>query len=87
MATIPCGGCQGLGAHQRLCTSHPDYHPWKRLAQMAEDIGDTIGGNDTGIANQAYSLAGQIRALIAEHQGRKAQAEKGEHTVRGQPPQ
>lgn len=62
-----CGGCQGLGSHQRYCPRNPDYHPWRRLADQAEGIGDTIGSNDTGTANQAYALAGRIRELIKEH--------------------
>jgi hypothetical protein len=62
-----CGGCQGLGNHRQLCPRHPDYHPWKRLAVMANDIGDTIGGNDPGVANQAYALVGEIRRLMIEH--------------------
>lgn len=62
-----CGGCNGLGSHRRLCVHHPDYHPWLRLALMAEDIGDTIGSNDAGTANQAYALAGRIRELMSEH--------------------
>ena len=61
-----CGGCQGLGNHRRLCPHHPDYHPWRRLAQMAEDIGDTIGSNDPGLANRAYDLAGRINALVRD---------------------
>lgn len=62
-----CGGCAGLGSHRRLCPRHPDYHPWLRLAVMAEDIGDTIGGNDPGLANQAYSLASRIQEAMKEH--------------------
>lgn len=62
-----CGGCQGIGSHRRLCPRHPDYHPWKRLADMAETIGDTTGSNEPGIANAAYSLAAQIRAAMPEH--------------------
>lgn len=34
---------------------------------MAEDIGDTIGANDPGLANRAYRLAGDIAAYIVEH--------------------
>ena len=61
-----CGGCQGLGNHRRLCPHHPDYHPWRRLAQMAEDIGDTIGSNDPGLANRAYDLASRISAVVRD---------------------
>ena len=59
-----CGGCQNLGAHRRHCPHHPDYHPWQRMADMAEEIGDVIGSNDVGIANTAYQLSERIRALI-----------------------
>lgn len=62
-----CGGCAGLGSHQRLCPHHPDYHPWLRLTIMAEDIGDTIGANDPGLANTAYRLSSDIKALMREH--------------------
>jgi hypothetical protein len=65
--TVECGGCRGLGAHQRYCPRHPNYHPWRRLADQAENIGDTIGANDTAVANMAYGLAGRIRRLIEEH--------------------
>lgn len=63
-----CGGCRGLGAHQRFCPRHPDYHPWRRLAAMAEDIGDGIGSNDPGLANRAYALSGAINEAIRERQ-------------------
>jgi hypothetical protein len=54
-----------------LCPRHPDYHPYKRLALMAEDIGDSIGGSDPGVANQAYALSGEIKRLIAERPWRR----------------
>lgn len=65
--TDTCGGCQGLGAHRQFCPHHPDYHPWKRLAAMAEDIGDTIGANEAGLANRAYALAGAIKDAMPDH--------------------
>ena len=64
---IGCGGCEGLGAHRRLCPHHPDYHPWRRYAMWAEDIGDGIGSNDTGVANTAYQLSARIKEAMAEH--------------------
>ena len=64
MNDLGCGGCRDAGAHRRHCPRHPDYHPWKRLADMAEDIGDSLG--EPALANQAWSLAGAIRvALVA----------------------
>lgn len=62
-----CGGCRGMGSHRRYCPRNPNYHPWRRLADRAVDIGDQIGGNDPGVANQAYALAARIRALMEEH--------------------
>lgn len=67
MVRTTCGGCAGLGSHRRNCPKHPNYHPWYRLEQMAEEIGDTIGANDTGLSNTAYSLAARIRLLIIDH--------------------
>jgi hypothetical protein len=61
-----CGGCRGLGAHGRYCPRNPSFHPWRQLADMAEDIGDRLGGTDRGLANRAYSLAGAIRAAMNE---------------------
>lgn len=65
--TKTCGGCLNLGSHRRFCPHHPDYHPWRRLATMAEDIGDAIGSNDVVMANTAYGLASSINACIAAH--------------------
>jgi hypothetical protein len=62
-----CGGCNGQGSHRRYCPRHPDYHPWKVLAAMAEDIGDRIGGNDPGLANRAYQLSGLIKDRMPDH--------------------
>lgn len=61
-----CGGCQGLGAHQKLCPNNPNWTLYLRPAVMAEDIGDTIGSNDPGLANRAYDLASRIKAKHRE---------------------
>lgn len=74
---IDCGGCQGLGSHRATCPHHPDYHPWLRLARMAEEIGDVIGSNDTGLANQAYALSGGIRELMKERPWRRSMDSAG----------
>jgi len=63
---IDCGGCQGLGNHKRLCPRHPDYHPWRQYAMLADRIGDAIGSNDPFIANKAYGLGADIRQLILD---------------------
>lgn len=57
-----CGGCQGLGSHQRHCPRHPQYTVYLPMADAAEDIGDRIGGNDPGLANHAYMLASRLQA-------------------------
>lgn len=62
-----CGGCRGIGNHRRHCPHHPNYHPWRVLADRAEDIGDTIGSNEPGIANRAYQLGALIREAIPAH--------------------
>jgi hypothetical protein len=41
---------------------------------MAEDIGDTIGSNDTAIANTAYSLSSRIKELIEQKPYRRRNA-------------
>lgn len=68
MVTPNCGGCRGMGNHRTLCPRHPDYHPWKRLEYSATNIGDSIGGNDPGLANVAYSLAAEIGERIRRAQ-------------------
>jgi len=60
-----CGGCRNIGAHRRHCPRHPDYHPWKVLADRAESIGDSIGVPE--LANQAWALAGAIREAMPDH--------------------
>jgi hypothetical protein len=60
-----CGGCRGVGAHRKHCPRHPNYHPWRRLADQAESIGDSIG--EPGLANRAWDLAGRIKAGMNDH--------------------
>lgn len=60
-----CGGCRGIGSHRGNCPRHPDYHPWKRLAAMADSIGDSIGVPE--LANRAWGLAGAIREAMPDH--------------------
>lgn len=72
-----CGGCQNIGSHRRHCPRNPDYHLWKKLAEMAEDIGDRIGSNDCGLANRAYALSGAIKDAIPAHPYRRFAPEIG----------
>ncbi|MCD4535664.1 hypothetical protein LRP67_16345 [Nocardioides sp. cx-169] len=60
-----CGGCQNIGSHRRHCPRHPDYHPYRLLADRAESIGDSIGVPE--LANLAWALAGAIREAIPDH--------------------
>jgi len=60
-----CGGCRGIGSHRRHCPRHPDYHPFKLLADRSESIGDSVGVPE--LANQAWALAGAIRRAMADH--------------------
>ena len=56
-----CGGCRGLGKHSPRCHTQPGAL-WRRLADMAESLGDQIGSNDTTLANRAYDLMSSLRA-------------------------
>jgi hypothetical protein len=60
-----CGGCRNIGNHRRHCLRHPDYHPFRALADCAESIGDSIGVPE--LANQAWALASAIRDAIPDH--------------------
>ena len=55
-----CGGCRGLGGHSPRCHTQPGAL-WRRLADMAESLGDQIGGNDTTMANRAYDLSASLK--------------------------
>lgn len=54
-----CGGCEGLGAHSPRCLTQPGSY-WKRMADMADQLGDMIGANDMHAANSAYSIAARM---------------------------
>ncbi len=56
-----CGGCEGLGAHGRLCRTRPGWY-FRRLAAMADDLGDAIGSNDPESANYAYAISTRMGA-------------------------
>jgi hypothetical protein len=65
MSEADCGGCRNEGSHRRHCVRHPDYHPWRLLADRAESIGDSIGVPE--LANRAWALAGAIRDEMPNH--------------------
>lgn len=66
---IRCGGCLGKGSHQRHCPKNPTYSRARELADRAEDIGDSIGGNDPVAANHCYAAAGLLRAQVQPQTG------------------
>jgi hypothetical protein len=65
MSAADCGGCRNEGSHRRHCVRHPDYHPWRLLADRAESIGDSIGVPE--LANRAWNLAALIRDEMPNH--------------------
>lgn len=56
-----CGGCEGRGAHRKACRDPLGY-----LADRVEDLGDQIGSNNIGQANEAYRIAADIRRYNRE---------------------
>lgn len=61
-----CGGCRGIGSHRRHCPRNPNYHPWLKLADDAENLGDSIGSNFPGLANRAYHISGALREEVKQ---------------------
>ena len=61
-----CGGCRGLGSHQRWCPESvgPIASRRGRQAQAAEDLADVVGSNNMHAANLLYQ-AGAKQADIA----------------------
>lgn len=57
----PCGGCAGMGSHRKHCPRNPNYTYLGYLADLAEDMGDRIGGTDPGAANHCYAASGILR--------------------------
>ena len=59
-----CGGCRGLGSHQRWCPESvgPIASRRGRQAQAAEDLADVVGSNNMHAANLLY----QAGALLLE---------------------
>jgi hypothetical protein len=65
-----CGGCIGLGRHQKHCRQNPDYNRWAELADRVESLGDEVGSNDMGAANRLYEVAGRLRTKAREERSR-----------------
>lgn len=57
---VPCGGCEGRGAHSPRCLTQPGSL-WRRLYDRADSLGDAIGPNDIELANSAYTLAARLK--------------------------
>ena len=59
-----CGGCKGLGSHQRWCVESvgPIASMRGRQAQDAENLADAVGSNNVHAANLLY----QAGALLLE---------------------
>lgn len=70
-----CGGCKGLGSHQRWCPESvgPIASMRGRQAQAAEDLGDAVGANHYSASNLLYEAAALLKAdalrLAEQHQG------------------
>lgn len=74
MSELDCGGCRNQGAHRRWCRTQVGYLPsiLGPLSEQIEGAGDTIGSNDTGLANQLYAASAGLRAYAnARVQGEK----------------
>lgn len=59
-----CGGCQNIGAHKRWCINKVGltasvYGP---MAEQLEAMGDRVGPNNMGLANELWHLSGEMRA-------------------------
>ena len=71
-----CGGCKGLGSHQRWCPESVGRIASMRgrQAQVAEDLGDVVGSNHFRAANLLYQAAALLKedALRLAEQHQKA---------------
>lgn len=56
-----CGGCHGLGSYSSRCITQPGSL-WRRAADLAEDLGDMIGANNSQLANAAYRIQAEALA-------------------------
>lgn len=79
MVKRACGGCEGKGSHWRWCPVAVGPHAWLfgTLSQQAENLADTIGGNDPVAANHCYAAAGLLkeRAVAAREYWREHQTD------------
>lgn len=57
-----CGGCQGIGSHRRWCPAKVGAMAsvYGTMSQRLESMGDTVGSNDMGLANELYLLSGKL---------------------------
>jgi len=77
--SVVCGGCEGLGSHRRWCravvgTMAASVGPY---GDTLGSLGDLIGANNPGLANQAYALAAEVRAWAEFRIGPHADVEEG----------
>lgn len=63
---LDCGGCRGLGSHQRTCKTQPGYL-FAKWANEAKGLGDSVGPNEMAAANHLWAAAG----LLAEEAKRR----------------
>lgn len=65
---VGCGGCRGEGSHRRWCREAvgPRGALLGPLGQRVEGIADEVGGNDPGVANRLYVIAGDLLSRAAE---------------------
>jgi hypothetical protein len=81
-----CGGCEGMGAHRRHCPRNPNYTHWLPMQAAAEDLGDRVGSNNTGLANTFYAAASELRTMHIEALARKIRRSSEHGLDRGPEP-
>lgn len=66
-----CGGCNNQGSHRRNCPKHPEYSPWKVLAQQVYSIAGSVGANNPQLSNTLYMAAVQLYGMGEEDAAQK----------------
>lgn len=88
MTRRECGGCSGQGAHRRWCEvvvgPHAAY--FGRLAEQAESLGDSVGPNEMGAANQLWGAASLLRAAANQRAKEYAQRAQVQQEDDNEPP-